>query len=153
MREQPDETARELITLVESPTTSALLRVQLAKLLSTQFNGDLKLMEKLLSAGNPVPLRQMAAEVLLTRTGRHPDALTALREIARLGNRELALDTARIVQHCLNIDLGMAIGQAMPHPSSPRAADITRKLLQWAMQSEPSQNAIDLGASASRLSM
>jgi hypothetical protein len=153
MREEPDQTIRELITLVESPTTSALLRVQLAKLLSNQFQGDIKLMEKLLSGGNPVPLRQMAAEVLLTRTGRHPDALTTLREIARLGNRELALDTARIVQHCLNVDLGMAIGQPMPHPSSPRAADITRKLLQWAMQSEPSQNAIDLGASASRLSI
>lgn len=151
MREQPDETAHELIELVESSQTSALLRVQLAKLLSNQFHGDLKLMEKLLGGGNPVPLRQMAAEVLLTRTGRHPDALTALREIARLGNRELALDTARIVQHCLNIDLGMAIGQPMPHPSSPRAADITRKLLQWAMQSEPSQNAIDLGSS--RLSL
>lgn len=145
IREEPDETSRELIAIVENAQTPAILRVQLAKLISHQYKGDIKLMEKLLNAGNPVPLRQMAAETLLTRTGRHPEALAALREIAKLGNRELALDTARIVQHCLNIDLGIAIGQPMPHPASPRAADITRKLLQWAMQSEPSQNAIDLG--------
>jgi len=145
MREEPEETTHELITIVENAQTPAILRVQLARLISHQYKGDMKLMEKLLHAGNPVPLRQMAAETLLTRTGRHPEALATLREIAKLGNRELALDTARIVQHCLNIDLGMAIGQPMPHPASPRAADITRKLLQWAMQSEPSQNAIDLG--------
>lgn len=145
MREEPDETSHELITIVEDAQTPAILRVQLARLISHQYKGDIKLMEKLLHAGNPVPLRQMAAETLLTRTGRHPEALATLREIAKLGNRELALDTARIVQHCLNIDLGIAIGQPMPHPASPRAADITRKLLQWAMQSEPSQNAIDLG--------
>lgn len=145
MREEPEETSRELISLVENTQTAALLRVQLARLISNQYKGDIRLMEKLLGAGNPVPLRQMAAETLLTRTGRHPEALATLREIAKLGNRELALDTARIVQHCLNIDLGIAIGQPMPHPASPRAADITRKLLQWAMQSEPSQNAIDLG--------
>ena len=147
MREEPEETSHELIALVENSQTPALLRVQLAKLISNQHKGDIKLMEKLLSGGNPVPLRQMAAETLLTRTGRHPEALATLREIAKLGNRELAIDTARIVQHCLNIDLGIAIGQPMPHPASPRAADITRKLLQWAMQSEPSQNAIDLGRS------
>lgn len=147
MREDPDESSRELITLVENPQTPALLRVQLARLISNQYKGDIKMMEKLLHAGNPVPLRQMAAETLLIRTGRHQEALATLREIAKLGNRELALDTARIVQHCLNIDLGIAIGQPMPHPASPRAADITRKLLQWAMQSEPSQNAIDLGRS------
>lgn len=147
MREEPEETTHELIGLVENAQTPALLRVQLAKLISNQFKGDLKMMEKLLSAGNPVPLRQMAAETLLIRTGRHPEALATLREIAKLGNRELALDTARIVQHCLNVDLGIAMGQPMPHPASPRAADITRKLLQWAMQSEPSQNAIDLGRS------
>jgi hypothetical protein len=149
LREDSEETARELTALVEEPKTPAILRIQLAKLLSSQYKGDLKLMEKLLNAGNPVPLRQMAAETLLTRTGRHPEALGALREIARLGNRELALDTARIVQQCLNIDLGLAVGQPIPHPGSPRAADITRKLLQWAMQSEPSQNAIDLGGSRS----
>ncbi|HMO34886.1 MAG TPA: HEAT repeat domain-containing protein, partial [Gemmatales bacterium] len=147
MREEPEETAREIFTLVENPQTPALLRVQLAKLISSDYKGDLKMMEKLLGAGNPVPLRQMAAEKLLIRTGRHPEALATLREVARLGNRELALDTARIVQQCLNIDLGIAIGQPMPHPASPRAADITRKLLQWAMQSEPSQNVIDLGRS------
>lgn len=147
MREEPEDSAREIFSLVENPQTPALLRVQLAKLISSDYKGDLKLMEKLLGAGNPVPLRQMAAEKLLIRTGRHPEALATLREVARLGNRELALDTARIVQHCLNIDLGIAIGQPMPHPASPRAADITRKLLQWAMQSEPSQNAIDLGRS------
>lgn len=149
MREEPEETTKELVELVENAQTPALLRVQLAKLISTQYKGDMKLMEKLLGAGNPVPLRQMAAETLLIRTGRHPEALSALRDIAKLGNRELALDTARIVQHCLNIDLGMAIGQPMPHPASPRAADITRKLLQWAMQSEPSQNVIDLGGGRS----
>lgn len=149
MREEPEETSRELIGLVENAQTAALLRVQLARLISNQYKGDIRLMEKLLGAGNPVPLRQMAAETLLTRTGRHPEALATLREIAKLGNRELALDTARIVQQCLNIDLGMAIGQPMPHPASPRAADITRKLLQWAMQSEPSQNAIDLGGGRS----
>lgn len=147
MREEPEESARDILSLVENPQTPALLRVQLAKLISSDYKGDLKLMEKLLGAGNPVPLRQMAAEKLLMRTGRHPEALATLREVARLGNRELALDTARIVQHCLNIDLGIAIGQPMPHPASPRAADITRKLLQWAMQSEPSQNVIDLGRS------
>ncbi len=147
MREEPEESARDIFALVENAQTPALLRVQLAKLISSDYKGDLKLMEKLLGAGNPVPLRQMAAEKLLMRTGRHPEALATLREVARLGNRELALDTARIVQHCLNIDLGIAIGQPMPHPASPRAADITRKLLQWAMQSEPSQNVIDLGRS------
>lgn len=153
LREDPEATSRELIKLVEDPHTPAILRIQLARLLSTQYKGDLKLMEKLLFAGNPVPLRQMAAETLLIRTGRHPEALNTLREIARLGNREIALDTARIVQQCLNIDLGLAVGQTIPHPGSPRAADITRKLLQWAMQSEPSQNAVDLGGTRSQFTL
>jgi len=153
LREDPESTSRELIKLVEDPHSPAILRIQLARLLSTQYKGDLKLMEKLLFAGNPVPLRQMAAETLLIRTGRHPEALNTLREIAKLGNREIALDTARIVQQCLNIDLGLAVGQTIPHPGSPRAADITRKLLQWAMQSEPSQNAVDLGGTRSQFTM
>src|SRR5690606_9801307 len=89
MREEPEETTKELVELVENAQTPALLRVQLAKLISTQYKGDMKLMEKLLGAGNPVPLRQMAAETLLIRTGRHPEALSALRDIAKLGNREL----------------------------------------------------------------
>ena len=66
----------------------------------------------------------------------YPAAIAALRDVARLPNREIALATADIVQHRLGVDLGLAMGQSLPPVQSRQAADVTRRVMSWASQSE-----------------
>ena len=77
----------------------------------------------------------MAADLLLT-TDQNAAAIVALRDIARIPNREMALLAADIVQRRLGIDLGLPIGQPVPPLHSRQAADITRKLMKWAEELE-----------------
>jgi HEAT repeat protein len=115
--------------------TGPALRVELAQLLRANDELDRTLLEQLLDATSPAPLRLLAAEALLSE-GRHFGAMVALRDIARLPNREIALNTADVVQRRLGVDLGLALGQPLPQLHSRLAAEVTRRVMVWAAQAE-----------------
>jgi hypothetical protein len=131
---------RTLRDELANPQTPPLLRIELAQILRT--NGELErdLLLRLLDSVNPGPLRLIAADSLLSldrpATGFNKHALAALRDVARLPNRELALMTADVVQRRLGIDLGLALGQPLPALHSRQAADVTRRLMRWAAQED-----------------
>jgi hypothetical protein len=112
--------------------------MELARILKKDNLLPLELHEKLLDTSNPAPLRLIAAEALLAE-GKHPRAVAALREVARLPNREIALATAEIVQRRLGVDLGLTLGQALPQVQTRQAADVTRRVMTWAQTEQADQ--------------
>src|SRR5439155_22847976 len=124
------------------PHTPAILRLELAKLLQYHQELDQPLLEKMLDPGNPAPMRLISCETTLAD---HPDsmlrsaALAALRDLARLPNREIALATADVIQRRLGVDLGMGMGQPLPPIHSKQAAEITRRVMHWACHNDPVQ--------------
>ena len=119
------------------------MRIELCRLLKNQQSLDLKLAEDLLDAGNPAPLRLIAAECLLESGPGHVRAVVTLRELARLPNRELSLATADTVQRCLGVDLGLALGQPMPGLNSSRAIEVTRRLMTWSAKPEQVESVLE----------
>ena len=139
--DRPGETQPVLKSLVENPNAPPLLRIHLAHLLCKQRQLEPAVLERLLDAANPATLRLLAAEMLLM-VGPNNRALNILREIARLPNRDLALDTARIVQQCLNIDLGLTPGQPLPLANTPKATEVSRRLMMWASRPDGHDDAL-----------
>jgi hypothetical protein len=89
--------------------------------------------ERLLDPLNSAPLRILAADALLA-DGAHAGAVTALRDVARMPNRDIALATADVIQRRLGVDVGMALGPEVPTAASRQAADITRRVMTWARE-------------------
>jgi hypothetical protein len=116
--------------------TPAPLRIELARLLRNGHALDRPLLEGLLESANPAPLRLLAVEALMADGETHPAAVTALRDLGRLPNREIALETADVVQRRLGVDLGLALGEPLPPNHSRQAAEVTRRLMQWALLPE-----------------
>lgn len=134
--EQRDEKLiQELRRQLLEAHTPAILRIELAQLLQGRQLLDRPTHEKLLDPLNSAPLRVMAADALLSN-GNHAGATTALRDVARMPNRDIALATADVVQRRLGIDLGLALGQPFPSVTSRQAADITRRVMAWAREAE-----------------
>jgi len=117
---------------VGSTKASAILRIELAGLLKQYDQFTPELLERLLDATNPSPLRLMAVEELFKRGGRQERANEVLRQIARQPNRELALSAAGVVQKYLQVDLGLAVGEPVPALHTRQAAEVTRRVIQWA---------------------
>jgi hypothetical protein len=140
LQEQPSPTlVRSLKEQLSSLQSAPALRIELGQLLKNARELDRVLLESLLDSTNPSPLRLIAADVLLGEDqGKepHPKALFALREIARLPNREMALTAADIVQRQVGVDMGLPLGQPLPPLHSRQAADVTRRLMQWAAQQD-----------------
>ncbi len=141
MNEQPDKglirhLKQQLASLQAAPT----LRIELAQLLKNTGELDRALLEGMVDGSSPGPLRLIAADVLLADNKSagfpHPRALAALRDIARLPNREMALGAADVVQRRLGIDMGLALGQPLPPLHSRLAADVTRRLMSWVAQED-----------------
>jgi hypothetical protein len=130
-----DILVEELRARVTDPHAAAVLRIELARLLRDNQLLDRPMQEKLIDPMNPAPLRLLACEGLLA-TGNHPGAVVALRDVARMPNRELALATADVVQRRLGVDLGLAIGQPLPQLNSRQAAEVTRRVMKWAAQGD-----------------
>lgn len=128
-----DKLAKELRQQLLDARAPAVLRIELAQLLHSKQLLDKPTQERLLDPMNPAPVRLIVAEALLSN-GRHAGAVTALRDVARVPNREIALATADVVQRRLGIDMGLAPGEALPKGSSRQAAEITRRVMQWAQQ-------------------
>ncbi|MFL5244882.1 MAG: HEAT repeat domain-containing protein [Gemmataceae bacterium] len=119
--------------LVADPHTSPILRLELAKLLQDYGELDISLLEKLLDSSNPAPLRLLAVKALLAK-GPNGEALGALKDLARLPNREIALATAELIQGSLGIDLGLPAGEAPPALHTRQATEIARRVMAWASQ-------------------
>jgi hypothetical protein len=85
----------------------------------------------------------IAVEALMAE-GDAPEALAALRDLARLPNREIALATAEVVQRRLGLDLGLPRNQPLPPLQSRQAADVARRVLVWATQHEVDDDAASI---------
>jgi hypothetical protein len=112
------------------------LRHELVRLLHANHELDGETLERLIDPMNPAPVRLIAVEAILC-AGEHPEAQSALRDLARLPNREIALATAQVVQRCLGIDMGLAQGEPPPLHSR-QAAEVTRRVMTWSMASDTS---------------
>jgi hypothetical protein len=121
-------TLQQQVGNMQAPPT---LRIEMAQVLRGLGELDRELQEQLIGPSNPAPLRLLAAECLLVQE-HFPPAVVALREIARMPNREMSLETANVVQRRLGVDLGLALGQPLPPVQSKAAADVMRRLMQWA---------------------
>jgi len=124
------------------PRMPAIYRLELAKLLQTHRELDADLLAKLVDPANPGSLRLIACETILADQADKPIlrslASSALKDLARLSNRELALATADVVQRRLGVDLGLGLGQPLPALHSRQATDITRRVMRWANQFDES---------------
>lgn len=141
LNEQPGSgLVRHLKEQLASLQSAPALRIELAQLLKNTGELDAKLLHEMVEGANPGPLRLIAADVMLADskdpTFPQPRAVAALRDIARLPNREMALAAADVVQRRLGIDMGLALGQPLPPLHSRLAADVTRRLMQWAAQQD-----------------
>jgi hypothetical protein len=138
LTERPDETlTQQLRQQLGDPHAPACLRIELARLLQYHQELDAPLLEPMLDPSNPAPLRLLAIETVLSEHADGPlqgAAVAALRDLARLPNREIALATADLVQRRLGVDLGLGLGQPLPPVHTRQAADLTRRVMAWAAQ-------------------
>ncbi len=123
----------ELIKQMTDSHAPAVLRLVLARLLHHHRELNGKALRQLLDPSAPAPVRLMAAEALMAE-GSCPEAVTALYDLARLPNREIALATAEVVQRRLGVDMGLTRGQPAPPVHSRMAAEVARRVLAWATQ-------------------
>jgi HEAT repeat protein len=135
------ELLEELRATLLKTGTPPLLRLELLRLL--QRNGELTNddFRILLNPTMPASVRLIAIDALLS-VGAAPDAVAALRDLARLQNRELALDVARTVQFHLHIYMGLPKNGTLPQVQSREAAEVARLVANWAAQADfaPQEN-------------
>lgn len=129
---QPELTA-ELAELMLHPDTPPALRVELAALLRDLDLLSPELLDRLTNVDQPAPMRLFAAEMMLRINPHDPDGIDVLRGLARQSNRELAIQVALILQNYLGLDFGLDPHNP-PAPNSKAAAELTRRLFQWANQ-------------------
>jgi hypothetical protein len=149
-----DDVVESLRQQLADPHTPAVLRLELGKLLQYFQELNQPLLEKLIDPSNPATLRLIACEVLLTEHVEgvlRDQATSALRDLARLPNREIALATADVVQRRLGVDLGLGLGQPLPPVQSRQAAEITRRVMHWATQNEDQEDLESSSAKAIRV--
>jgi hypothetical protein len=154
LTERSDPTlVQRLRHLLGDPHSPACLRIELAHLLQQHQELDRPLLERMLDPGNPAPLRMVAIETILAddlEGSIHASAVAALRDLARLPNREIALATADLIQRRLGVDLGLALGQPLPPVHTRQAADVTRRVMAWAAEYDLPGNVEDSRPLASR---
>jgi HEAT repeat protein len=122
-----------LLKQLTDPHAPAVLRLVLARLLYHHRELDVPVLRQLLAPSTPAPVRLMAAEALMAE-GSSPEAVTALYDLARLPNREIALATAEVVQRRLGVDMGLTRGQPAPPIHSRMAAEVARRVQAWVAQ-------------------
>ncbi len=134
-RESDPELIQDLRRQLNDVHAPAMLRLELAKILHQHRELDESCLRRLLDPSSPAPLRLIAVETLLAQ-GDSTEAVAALRELARLPNREIALATADVVQRRLGKPMGLPRGQPLPPVQSKLAADVARHVLAWATTAE-----------------
>jgi hypothetical protein len=147
LTEQPDrKLINSLQQLLSDGQTPAVLRIELGRVLQLHQELPPSLLRQLLQASNSAPLRLIAVETLLAE---YPDdmgaqsAVSTLRDLARLPNREIALATADVIQRRMGVDLGLGLGQPLPPVQSRQAADVARRVMGWASQFDLPQDVED----------
>jgi hypothetical protein len=136
LNEQPDDAlVADLRRQLADHHSPVPLRLEIARLLQINQLLDHELLERLIEPLNPAPLRLTAAEALLDECD-HAGAIAALRDVARLPNREIALATAKVVQQRLGVELGLKAEEPIPPVHSRLAAEVTRRVMMWAAQTE-----------------
>jgi hypothetical protein len=134
---EPHKVIDQLRAQLADPRTPAILRLELGRLLQSHQALTLELLESMLPASCPATLRLIACETILADhpNTRQADAATsALRDLARLPNREIALATADVVQRRVGVDLGLGLNQPLPPVQSKQAVEVARRVIQWANQ-------------------
>ena len=120
-----------ITAMLSNPKVPAAIRVELAHRLRAADEFAPEIAAKFIGPANPTMLRLMAAGSLL---GQREDAraVDVLREAARQPNREIALAAAGMIQKYLGVDVGLPVGGTLPAANSREAAEVTRRVLQWA---------------------
>ena len=132
LNENPgSQVVEQLVAQAADNKVPSSLRVELANLLVEEDGVDPRLWNELLEAGQPSALRLLAAGALL-RNGPDEKAVEALRDVARVPNREIAVQVAAIIQRYLRIDMGLPLGGPLPDPTSKQAAELARSVMDWA---------------------
>jgi HEAT repeats len=123
-----------MTALAMSPKVPPAIRVELAHRLKAVDGFPVDVANRLLGPGNPTMLRVIAAGTVLSHNT-DPLAVQVLREAVKMPNREIALAAAGMVQKYLSVDLGLPVGSELPAVNSREAAEVTRRVLQWASDS------------------
>ena len=146
LMEEPDDRLLALVhEQLADPHAPPVLRMELARMLHAHKRLEKPLLHKLLDPANPAPLRLIAVEALLAEDPKAVEGVSALRELARLPNREIALATADVVQRRLKVELGLVADQPLPPIHSRQATEIGRRVRSWAAQFElPEQSSEDI---------
>lgn len=130
-RAGPDHHA-SIKRLIADPKVSSLLRTDLTQLLGEHGGFSVKELLKLLDPAQPASVRLLAADLTLADPAvASGPPLEALRELAKLSNREIALRIASVLQKRLNLDMGLPAGP-LPAKRSPEAVEVTRRVREWA---------------------
>ena len=148
-----EEIVQSLRLQLAEPQTPAVLRLEIGKLLQYFQELTQPLLEKIIDPSNPATLRLIGCEALLADHVEgllRDQAVSALRDLARLPNREIALATADVVQRRLGVDLSLGLGQPLPPVQSRQAAEITRRVMHWASQNDEDEDCESSGAKAVR---
>ncbi|MGF1579635.1 MAG: HEAT repeat domain-containing protein [Gemmataceae bacterium] len=127
-------------------TTPAILRIEIARVLQNHQELDEEVLTAMLAPQNPTPLRMIGIETVLaenTEGNLAESSIAALRDLARLPNREISLAAAAIIQRRLGVDLGLGLGQPLPPIHSRQAADITRRVMIWAAEYDNEEDVED----------
>lgn len=130
------ELATELSSRMLDSETPPALRVEIAALLRDHHLLTPDLLDRLTNLDQPGPIRLFAAELMLRINPHDPDGIDVLRGLARQPNRELAVQVAAVLQGVLGIDLGLPADD-LPAPNSKAAADVARRVVQWANGANP----------------
>jgi hypothetical protein len=125
------ELVSHLAVRIRDSKVPSTLRVEIAHLLAKNDCVAPQLWSSLLDPGQPSALRLLAAGGIL-RGGPDERALDTLRDMASVPNREIAMQVAAIIQECLRIDMGLPLGIRPPEPTSKLAAEIARRVIDWA---------------------
>lgn len=125
------EAIGRVVGLMANPKGPPGLRVELAHKLQAADEFPVELAARFLAPNQPTMLRLMAAAALLAQRD-DPRTVEVLREAAQQPNRQIALTAAGMIQKFLGVDMGLPVGGELPAANSRQAAEVARRVLQWA---------------------
>lgn len=135
------EAIDRMVKLLLDEKVQPPIRIEIAHRLRNSEHLPPEVATKLLGTNQPTMLRLIAAAAMLSQR-EDPRAVEALRDAAQQPNRQIGLAAAQTIQKYLGIDMGLPVGEELPHPNSRLAADVTRRVMKWST-GEFGQTAVD----------